>query len=88
MTSALDAIPGIGRKRRTALLRAFGSVAAIKKADVAELQAVDGMTKASAEAVAHYFAQHAAEHVSDAAQKAVSKETANVTSERSLSKKE
>lgn len=88
MTSALDAIPGIGRKRRTALLRAFGSVAAIKKADVAELQAVDGMTKASAEAVAHYFAQHAAENVSDAAQKAVSKEPANVTFERSLSKKE
>jgi excinuclease ABC subunit C len=43
MTSALDAIPGIGPKRRQALLKRFGSVDAIREASVEELAAVPGM---------------------------------------------
>lgn len=43
--SALDSIPGIGPKRRRALVRQFGSVKAIKEAPVEELAATKGMTK-------------------------------------------
>ncbi|WP_328793932.1 excinuclease ABC subunit UvrC [Heliomicrobium gestii] len=49
--SALDGIAGIGPKRRTALLRHFGSVKAIAAATVAQLAAVEGMTEELAERV-------------------------------------
>ena len=42
--SALDAIAGVGPKRRRALLRKFGSVAAIKEASVTDIAGVPGMT--------------------------------------------
>ncbi len=42
--SVLDTIPGIGPKRKRALLRQFGSVSAIKEASVEELAAARGMT--------------------------------------------
>ncbi|MER2600674.1 MAG: excinuclease ABC subunit UvrC [Caldilineales bacterium] len=52
LTSVLEQIPGIGSKRRQALLKAFeGDVEAIKAADEAELAAVPGMTLAAARAV-------------------------------------
>lgn len=41
--SLLDDIPGIGRKRRNALLKHFGSIDAIRAASVEELAAVPGM---------------------------------------------
>jgi len=43
-TSALDGIPGIGPKRRKALLRRFGSVARIREAPDEEIAAIPGMT--------------------------------------------
>ncbi len=43
LTSALDEIPGIGPKRRQALLKHFGSVDAIREASVEELAVVPGM---------------------------------------------
>jgi len=43
--STLDTIPGIGPRRKRALLRQFGSVTAIKEATVAELATATGMTK-------------------------------------------
>lgn len=43
--SVLDEIPGIGKKRRLALLREFGSVDGIRKAKLSQLAKVDGMTK-------------------------------------------
>jgi len=46
--SLLDGVSGIGPKRRQALLRHFGSIAAIREADVAQLAAVEGMTDAVA----------------------------------------
>ena len=55
--SVLDDIPGIGEKRKLALLAKFGSVEGIKQASVYDLAAVDGMNTAAAESVAEYFAK-------------------------------
>jgi excinuclease ABC subunit C len=43
--SALDEIPGIGPKRKRALLRQFGSLQRIREASVEELVAATGMTR-------------------------------------------
>jgi excinuclease ABC subunit C len=43
ITSALDAVPGIGPKRRRALLKQFGSLAGIRRASPEELAAVANM---------------------------------------------
>lgn len=42
--SPLEKIPGVGRKRRLALLRHFGSIEAIRKASAAEIAALEGFT--------------------------------------------
>jgi excinuclease ABC subunit C len=47
-TSRLDDIPGIGPKRKQALIRHFGSLRAIQEASEADLAAVDGITPALA----------------------------------------
>ncbi|NLG83595.1 MAG: excinuclease ABC subunit UvrC [Firmicutes bacterium] len=57
--SLLDEIPGIGPRRKQALLRHFGSVRRIMAASLEELAAVEGMTRAAAEAV--YFGLRGAE---------------------------
>jgi len=49
--SALDAVPGIGPKRKRALLRQFGSIPAIQQAPLAELAAVTGMNRRLAKLV-------------------------------------
>jgi excinuclease ABC subunit C len=49
--SRLDEIPGVGPKRKQALLRKFGSLKAIQEADAEALAAVPGMTKAIAEQI-------------------------------------
>ncbi|MCH8864883.1 MAG: excinuclease ABC subunit UvrC [Chloroflexi bacterium] len=49
--SAFDEVPGIGPKRRQALLKVFGSVRAVREAGVAELAAVGGMTESLARKV-------------------------------------
>ena len=51
MASALDAIPGIGPKRKKAMLRKFGSIEAIKEASPEELSHIKGMTLALANKV-------------------------------------
>lgn len=53
--SELDKIPGIGEKRRNALLTMFKSTDKIKEADVDELMEVDGMDRKSAQNVYDYF---------------------------------
>lgn len=53
--SVLDDIPGIGPKRRKALLLYFEDIEKIKQADISTLSEVDGMNKASAEAVYEFF---------------------------------
>ncbi|ADL08200.1 excinuclease ABC subunit UvrC [Thermosediminibacter oceani] len=55
LKSVLEDIPGIGEARRKALLKAFGSLEAIKKATPEELSKVPGMNKKAAVAVYEYF---------------------------------
>ncbi|NPU83335.1 MAG: excinuclease ABC subunit UvrC [Syntrophaceae bacterium] len=55
LTSALDKIPGVGPGRREALLKALGSAAAVRKADVPTLQKAGGIGKKTAERIAAFF---------------------------------
>jgi excinuclease ABC subunit C len=49
--SRLEDIPGIGMKRRQALLKHFGSIDAIRNASVDEIASVPGMTRVVAQRV-------------------------------------
>jgi excinuclease ABC subunit C len=51
IASGIEQIPGIGVKRRTALLTHFGSLQRLKEAGVEEIAAAQGMTRALAESV-------------------------------------
>ena len=53
--SALDDIPGIGPKRKGALLRRFGSVRRIKDADVGDLRKVEGIDEKTAKRIYSFF---------------------------------
>jgi excinuclease ABC subunit C len=53
--SALDAVPGIGPGRKKALLKAFGSVAAIKEASIEELSVVKGMNSSLSQKIKDYL---------------------------------
>ena len=55
IASVLDDIPGIGRKRKKALLERFGSVQIIKEASVDELAMVEGITNKLAERIKEYL---------------------------------
>lgn len=56
LDSALDSIPGVGPKRKKALLAYFGSAKAVKAAGLQDLQRVPGVDAATAEAVWKYYA--------------------------------
>ncbi len=49
--SALDAVPGVGPKKKRALLRKFGSVKGVREAPVEEIAATVGFTRSLAEKV-------------------------------------
>ncbi|MEX0785189.1 MAG: excinuclease ABC subunit UvrC [Dehalococcoidia bacterium] len=49
--SALDAVPGVGPKRKKALLRKFGSMKGVRDAELDEIAATVGFTRALAERV-------------------------------------
>lgn len=53
--SALDEVPGIGPKRKKALIKHFGSVSKIKEASVDDLEAVEGITNAIAIKIYEFF---------------------------------
>ena len=53
--SALDRVPGVGGKRKKALLSHFGSVRAIETAGLLDLERVPGINKAVARAVYDAF---------------------------------
>jgi len=53
--SALDTVPGIGAKRKKALLGHFGSVRAIETAGILDLERVPGISKAVAKAIYDAF---------------------------------
>jgi excinuclease ABC subunit C len=49
IASELEKVPGIGPKRRKALLKAFGSLNGVRQATLEELAAVEGMTHVAAQ---------------------------------------
>ena len=53
--SELDAIPGIGRKRKKALMNRFGSVDDVHKADISEISKTEGMNEKTARNIVEYF---------------------------------
>lgn len=55
VTSELDKIPGVGEKRRKALLSEFGSVKRIKQATLEELLKTDNIAKRTAQEIYNYF---------------------------------
>lgn len=56
--SLLDEIPGIGPRRKQALMKHFGSLRAISAASVDELATVDGMTRDAATKVKEYISRN------------------------------
>ncbi|MCK4331919.1 MAG: excinuclease ABC subunit C, partial [Dehalococcoidia bacterium] len=55
IASALDSIPGIGPKRKKALLKKFGSVRGIKEASIDQLAAMEGMGGKLADKLKEYL---------------------------------
>jgi excinuclease ABC subunit C len=53
--SPLDDIPGIGAKRKKALLNRFGSAKGVEQAALGDLQAVEGISRATAEIIYNFF---------------------------------
>jgi excinuclease ABC subunit C len=56
--SALDEIPGVGERRKRALIRHFGSVRNVRAASVEEIAAVEGIGRVVAEKIHRYLAEH------------------------------
>jgi excinuclease ABC subunit C len=55
LTSPLDAVPGIGPKRKKALLAHFGSARAVSAAGLKDLEAVEGISKKFAQQIYDWF---------------------------------
>ncbi|NKB46226.1 MAG: excinuclease ABC subunit UvrC [Legionellales bacterium] len=55
LRSVLETIPGVGKKRRQALLQYFGGLQAIEQANVEELAAVAGISVALAQRIRQYL---------------------------------
>ncbi len=55
LTSILEELPGIGPRKRRALLRHFGSLRRVREATVDELGLVEGIHAADAEAISAFF---------------------------------
>ncbi|MCG7621917.1 excinuclease ABC subunit UvrC [Epibacterium sp. Ofav1-8] len=51
----LDDIPGVGARRKKALLTHFGSAKAVSRANLSDLKAVEGVSDALAETIYNYF---------------------------------
>jgi excinuclease ABC subunit C len=56
LASPLDGVRGLGGARRQALLRRFGSLARLRKADVAEMATIPGITETLARRIAEHLA--------------------------------
>ena len=55
IASILDNIPGIGPKRKRALIKQFGSIEAIKKASIEEIGQIESITSTIAQKVKQYL---------------------------------
>jgi len=53
--SVLDGVPGIGPKRKKALLNHFGSALAVTEAGLSDLEAVEGVSRATANKIYDWF---------------------------------
>jgi excinuclease ABC subunit C len=73
--SALDGIPGLGRTRRTALVKHFGSVGALRRADASQIAKVSGVGPTTAAAV--FAALHPDDSPNDALDDTVDAAAAN-----------
>jgi excinuclease ABC subunit C len=58
IASELDAIEGVGEKRRTALINHFGSVKKLSEAGLAEIAEVEGISEDLARRIYEYFNEH------------------------------
>jgi excinuclease ABC subunit C len=56
--SPLDAVPGIGAKRKKALLHHFGSAKAVTQAGIKDLEAATGISKAMAQKLYDFFQEN------------------------------
>jgi excinuclease ABC subunit C len=54
-SSELDGVPGIGGRRKKALLNRFGSLRGVREATLSELGQTEGMTRSVAQAVWEYL---------------------------------
>ena len=61
--SALDSVPGLGKTRRTALLRHFGSVKKVRAASEDQIREVPGIGPALAATIAQTLAAQAGQAV-------------------------
>jgi len=55
MASILDGIPGIGPKRKRALIKKFGSIEAIREASIEEINQTEGIPSVLARKVKQYL---------------------------------
>jgi excinuclease ABC subunit C len=55
LKSELDTIPGIGKKRKATLLKHFKSIKKIREASIDQLNALPGISSATATAILNYF---------------------------------
>ena len=55
LTNPLDGVPGIGAKRKKALLAHFGSARSVSRAGIRDLQAVDGISDSVAQTIYDWF---------------------------------
>ena len=55
LRSVLDDVPGVGAKRKKALLHHFGSAQAVARAGLADLVAVEGISKVVARRIYDHF---------------------------------
>jgi len=62
IASGIDTIPGIGTRRRTALLKHFGSLQQLRESSVEEIAGVQGMTGALAATVYSHLHQEMKNH--------------------------
>jgi excinuclease ABC subunit C len=65
LESLLDEIPSLGEVRRQALLEKFGSVAALRKASVAEIAQIPGIGEKTADSIWQALSQNQANEYVD-----------------------
>jgi len=56
-TSILEELPGIGPKKKRALLKHMGSLRAVREATLQELEAVPGLSRRDADLICRFFAE-------------------------------